>query len=101
METDISYRSLSGTKTNNQIATFSNTVGGNTTTYTYSYQPRSNVYRIYDGTNTISFVYTAEDVFTRENNPYAGKTWVYTYDGGGNILTKVEHEVGGYFLMDE
>ena len=43
----------------------------------------------------------AEDVFTRENNPYAGKTWVYTYDGGGNILTKKEYEVGGYFLMDE
>ena len=28
---------------------------------------------------------------TRENNQAAGKTWVYTYDNGGNILRKSEY----------
>lgn len=27
----------------------------------------------------------------RENNPYANRTWVWTYDGAGNIRSRTEH----------
>ena len=37
--------------------------------------------------NTTSYVYDSLDQLTRENNQAAGKTWVYTYDAWGNILT--------------
>ena len=41
--------------------------------------------------NTTSYVYDSLDQLTRENNQAAGKTWVYTYDNGGNILRKSEY----------
>ena len=38
-----------------------------------------------------TYVYDDFDQLTRENNQAAGKTWVYTYDNGGNILSKTEY----------
>ena len=31
------------------------------------------------------------DQLIREDNPFAGKTYVYTYDLGGNLLTKTTY----------
>ena len=38
-----------------------------------------------------TYVYDSLDQLTRENNQAAGKTWVYNYDNGGNILSKKEY----------
>ena len=38
-----------------------------------------------------TYTYDSLDQLTRENNQAAGKTWVYTYDNGGNILSKSEY----------
>lgn len=56
------------------------------TTYTYSYDSRGNITSVSDGINTTSYVYDSKDQLLRENNQAAGKTWVYAYDDGGNIL---------------
>ena len=37
------------------------------------------------------YQYNGLQQLTREDNQAAGKTWVYTYDAGGNILTKTEY----------
>ncbi|MGN1021414.1 MAG: hypothetical protein ACI4O7_13705 [Aristaeellaceae bacterium] len=47
-----------------------------------------------DGTHTITYVYDLLGQLTRVNDPTdpvggsGGSTWVYTYDLGGNMLTK-------------
>ena len=44
-----------------------------------------------DVTNTTSYSYDAQGQLIRENNQPAGKTWVWTYDSGGNILSRTEY----------
>lgn len=39
----------------------------------------------------MTYQYDGQNQLTRENNPYAGKTWIYQYDDGGNILSKTEY----------
>lgn len=68
-----------------------NVYGNQNTEYNYTFDPRGNITSISDGTNTSSYVYDSKDQLTRENNEGAGKTWVYTYDDGGNITSKKEY----------
>lgn len=41
-----------------------------------------------NGTLKLRYTYDNLGQLTREDNAYAGKTYVYTYDNGGNVLTK-------------
>ena len=61
------------------------------TTFSYTYDQRGNITSISDGTNTTTYVYDGKDQLLRENNQAASKTWVYTYDNGGNLLSKTEY----------
>ena len=59
------------------------------TAYTYTYDDEGNITHIYvGGVLKYSYVYDNLNQLTRENNAYTGKTYVYTYDNAGNILTK-------------
>ena len=66
-------------------------------TYSYTYDNRGNILSVVreaKNTNvktTTSYTYDGLNQLTQENNQAAGKTWVYTYDAGGNILTKKEY----------
>ena len=42
-------------------------------------------------TKTTAYAYDSMDQLIREDNPFAGKTYVYTYDLGGNLLTKTTY----------
>ena len=42
-------------------------------------------------TKTTTYAYDSMDQLIREDNPFAGKTYVYTYDLGGNLLTKTTY----------
>ena len=50
-----------------------------------------NIISISDGTRAITYEYDSANQLIRENNPYANCTWVLTYDGAGNILSKKEY----------
>ena len=69
------------------------------TAYTdqYAYNELGNIVSItrYDSNNVatgvISYVYDDFGRLIRENNPYFNRTYLYTYDVKGNILTKKEY----------
>jgi len=60
-------------------------------TYSYSYDKNGNIEKITDGTSSIDYVYNEANELIRENNGVLNKTIVYSYDAGGNILSKKEH----------
>ncbi len=64
-------------------------------TFGYTYNGSGNISKITDKTGTVSkdstFVYDEANQLIRENNAYTNKTVTYTYDAGGNILTKTEY----------
>ena len=63
--------------------------GKSTSAYTYSYDARGNITAVYKGgTLQASYAYDDLNQLVRENNVTANKTWVYTYDERGNILSK-------------
>ena len=64
-------------------------------TFSYVYDGSGNISKITDrqGTNSTEKTYQYDELnqLIRENDPVAGKTTTYTYDNGGNILTKTEY----------
>lgn len=66
-------------------------------TLTYTYDNCGNIVSISDGNKTISYAYDLLGQLIRANDPYdttagaAGTTWLYTYDLGGNIQSKVAY----------
>ena len=76
--------------TGNRISQVETEINGVTTVYSYTYDANGNITSISDGTNTTTYVYDAANQLVRENNQAAGKTWRWTYDNAGNILSKEE-----------
>ena len=64
-------------------------------TFSYAYNGSGNISKITDKVGTTAkestFVYDEANQLIRENNAYTNKTVTYTYDAGGNILTKTEY----------
>lgn len=67
------------------------TLGGDTRHFEYGYDSAVNIALLRMGGKTTTYRYNALQQLVRENNQAAGKTWLYTYDAGGNILTKKEY----------
>ncbi len=73
------------------------------TAYGYDYDVMGRITRIREGVRTdangtggnyvekVSYKYDSLGQLIRENNLYNNKTVVYNYDGGGNILEKIEY----------
>jgi len=58
--------------------------------FQYAYDANGNITLATVGTNRTRYTYDSANQLTREDNHAAGKTWVWTYDDAGNILTKKE-----------
>ncbi|HIR22194.1 MAG TPA: hypothetical protein IAB32_00210 [Candidatus Scatosoma pullicola] len=64
----------------------------------YAYDEMGNVAKIYkNGKQTVSYEYDGIGQLIRENNREMGKTYMYSYDGNGNILMRREY---GYTLKN-
>ena len=73
------------------------TISQNGVTLTYVYDDNGNITSVSDGTKTTSYEYDAIGQLIRVNDQTdetagsTGTTWIFTYDLGGNILTKVAY----------
>ncbi len=71
------------------VSGYTSTVNGTSTNYSYIYDSNGNIEKIYIGTTAV-YRYKYDDLgqLVREDNVELNRTYVYTYDNAGNILTK-------------
>ena len=82
----ITYRTVNG-KATGQISKLVNKAG----TFQYTYDANGNIKTAVFGGKTTTYTYDSQNQLTREDNQAAGKSWVWTYDDAGNILSKKEY----------
>lgn len=78
---------------------YTTTIGSRSSEYTYFYDSNSNITRIDEirtiggipRTFTTKYYYDDLNQLIREDNPYVGESYVYTYDYGGNRTGKVSY----------
>ena len=87
LNSTISYNSPSNTATSTQVADWNDGL----TTYSYIYNDNGNIASISSDNRTATYEYDTLNRLARANDPIAGKTWVYSYDSGGNILKRSEY----------
>ncbi|GFZ33900.1 hypothetical protein CSC2_44260 [Clostridium zeae] len=66
-------------------------ITNNSSKISYTYDKNGNIDTINDGGKLIKYYYNELDELKREDNQVLNKTIVYSYDTGGNILSKVEY----------
>ena len=59
--------------------------------FEYTYDDNGNITSVYDGSHTTTYTYDSANQLVRENNQAANKTWVWTYNDAGNILSRKEY----------
>ena len=59
--------------------------------FEYEYDSRGNIVSEKRGNLTTTYAYDALGQLIRVNDPHENATWVYSYDRGGNILSKTKY----------
>ncbi len=59
--------------------------------FEYAYDSRGNIISEKRGNLTTTYAYDALGQLIRVNDPHENATWVYSYDRGGNILSKARY----------
>ena len=59
--------------------------------FEYAYDTRGNIISEKRGNLTTTYAYDALGQLIRVNDPHENATWVYSYDRGGNITSKVKY----------
>ena len=59
--------------------------------FEYEYDSRGNIVSEKRGNLTTTYAYDALGQLIRVNDPHENATWVYSYDRGGNILSKAKY----------
>ena len=86
------YYSPSSAATSSLVSLQYNSYSGGTSKYDYTYDILGNITEIYENNVLkLSYEYDSLGQLVRENNAYANKTWVYTYDLSGNITARKEY----------
>ena len=67
------------------------TISNNGNAISYEYDANNNIETITQSGQTIRYYYDELNQVTREDNAVLNKTITYSYDTGGNILTKTEY----------
>ena len=93
------YGYITGTSgyVTNQIGSVATQIGGNQAIVSYSYDDRGNITSIRkNGVLQYSYEYDGLNQLVRENNLPLGKTYIYTYDGYGNLTRKKTYNYTTY-----
>ena len=91
LTTGYTYRDLDATRTTTQVSALQNSFGNQSESLTYTYDARGNISSVSDGTHTTLYEYDTLNELVWEKNAEAEKAWHYSYDLGGNILSKEEY----------
>lgn len=59
--------------------------------FSYTYDNRGNIVSETRNGATMTYAYDAQGQLVRINDPHENATWVYNYDRGGNITSKVKY----------
>ena len=94
---EYAYDSSNNFLTQHEIFISGNTNSDNPDySYYYQYDSKGNIREIVQsgssGTNSIIYTYDAANQLIREANPFAGYTWIMTYDDAGNMLSRTKYE---------
>ena len=88
--TGYAYRDVDSTYTTTQVKSVTNSYGGKTANFNYTYDANGNILSV-SGAQTVTYEYDNLGQLVWEKNATAGKAWNYTYDNGGNILSRTEY----------
>ena len=88
--TGYAYRDVDSTYTTTQVKSVTNSYGGKTANFNYTYDANGNILSV-SGAQTVTYEYDDLGQLVWEKNAAAGKAWNYTYDNGGNILSRTEY----------
>ena len=88
--TGYAYRDVDSTYTTTQVKSVTNSYGGKTANFNYTYDANGNILSV-SGDQTVTYEYDDLGQLVWEKNATAGKAWNYTYDNGGNILSRTEY----------
>ena len=88
--TGYAYRDVDSTYTTTQVKSVTNSYGGKTANFNYTYDANGNILSV-SGAQTATYEYDDLGQLVWEKNATAGKAWNYTYDNGGNILSRTEY----------
>ena len=78
--------------TSGQVSSHSFAYGSTQFSHGYSYDDNGNIKSILkNGSAIVQYGYDSQNQLIRENNLTAGKTWTWSYDDAGNILTRTEY----------
>ena len=103
VSTSLAYKAPNNTHASRMLVTTStvlsqwtNTYGGTTSRYYYEYDSNGNITEIspdsaFNDGDGVEFQYDSINQLTRVNDSITGETWTYTYDLGGNILSKKKY----------
>ena len=92
--TGYAYRDVDSTYTTTQVKSVTNSYGGKTANFNYTYDANGNITSI-SGAQAVTYEYDDLGQLVWEKNATAGKAWNYTYDNGGNILSRTEYTCSG------
>ena len=92
--TGYAYRDVDSTYTTTQVKSVTNSYGGKTANFNYTYDANGNILSV-SGDQTVTYEYDDLGQLVWEKNATAGKAWNYTYDNGGNILSRTEYACSG------
>ena len=92
--TGYAYRDVDSTYTTTQVESVTNSYGGKTANFNYTYDASGNITSI-SGAQAVTYEYDDLGQLVWEKNATAGKAWNYTYDNGGNILSRTEYTCSG------
>ena len=86
-----SYEYVDGAYGTNSTTPLVKKITQNGISFEYEYDSRGNIISEKRGNLTTTYAYDALGQLIRVNDPHENATWVYNYDRGGNITSKVKY----------